>query len=207
MLANPQLAIDHQYLMQLGLPFIRLAAAIYVLFVLDVGGDVMSLDLPFKKGAMQRARQFLVTECGMGREVLLNLQPHIVKTYAWMARNFAPADGNPSPVAVGAQPLRSTGVRLTPLEGLYRRKAYAIVRAAVVQLACVDNGFAATFDGYLAGAGHVVDRMYEVFDIAKGYAQQLPYYLNGVPHASLEPAYRFAVELTPEEEALVPSAE
>ena len=168
MLTNAQLAIDHQYLMQLGLPFIRLAAAIYVLFVLNVGGDVMSLDVPYRKGSMQRARQFLVAQCGMGHAVLLNLQPHIVKTYAWLARNFAPAVGNPSPVAVGAQPMRLTGAQLTPLEGLYRRKAYAIIRATVVKLACTENNLTATFGNYLIGAGHIVDRMHDVFVVARG---------------------------------------
>ena len=117
MLQNVQNAMVHAQPMLLGEPYVGLAAAIYVLFVLEVGGDVMSLGEPYAKGSLRRARSFLVGSCGMDRAVLLGLAPPIVKTYAWLARNFAPAVGNPSPVAVRGQPIGASGVQLTMLEG------------------------------------------------------------------------------------------
>ena len=59
MLQNVQNAMVHAQPMLLGEPYVGLAAAIYVLFVLEVGGDVMSLGEPYAKGSLRRARSFL----------------------------------------------------------------------------------------------------------------------------------------------------
>ena len=124
--------------------------ALLVLSLTKVNGDVPSLEQPYRPGSLRRAKCYLAKHCHLSRMVLDTMDPARVKVAAWVTRYLAPADGNPSPMAVSFHPFSVvTQQPITFAESMMRQKAIAVLRNVVRHLTCVQRGIVASFSNYL----------------------------------------------------------